>query len=82
MADLLSSSPEAAYATKGNIIPQKAYYVNRALNGTALSLAGTTGTAQTGVPTAESTIEDHLTGAIITDASFATRIPAATDTGA
>lgn len=82
MTDILVSSPEAAYATKGNIVPQKAYYINRALNGTADSLAGTTGTAQSGIPTAESVIEDHLGGAIVVNASFATRIPAATDSGA
>lgn len=81
MADLLTYSPEAAYGSKGNIIPQKAYYVNRAFNGTADSLAGTTGIAQAGIPTAESVAEQHLP-VTVTDAAFAARIPAATDTSA
>jgi hypothetical protein len=81
MPDILTYSPEAVYGSKGNIIPQKAHYVNRALNGTAQSLAGTTGTAQANLPTAESVTEDHLPVAV-TDAAFAARIPAATDTGA
>lgn len=66
MADLLTSSPEAAYATKGNIVAQKAYAGPR----TAASMAGSTGTAVAGTPTAESTIEQHLTGAVVVDGSF------------
>jgi hypothetical protein len=70
MADLLTSSPEAAYATKGNIVAQKAYAGPRS----GSDLAGSNGTAVAGKPTAESTIEQHLTGAVITDGSFSVTV--------
>ncbi len=65
MADVLSHSPEAAYATKGNIVAQKAYSGPR----TVTSLADDAATAF--APSAESTTTDHLpTGVAPVDNSF------------
>lgn len=65
MADILSSSPEAAYASKGNIVAQKAYTGPR----TVSQLADGAGAAN--APTAESTVEDHLpSGVGIVDNAF------------
>lgn len=62
MADLLTMSPESAYATKGNIVPQKAYNGIRTLVDMADG---------TGLPNAEGVIEDHLpSGAGIVNASM------------
>lgn len=65
MADILSHSPEAAYASKGNIVAQKAYSGPR----TVTNLADDAATAQ--APSAESTTEDHLpTGVGIVNGAF------------
>ena len=62
MADLQTQSPEAAYATKGNIVPQKAYSAGRTLTDMADG---------TGIPNAEGVVEDHLpSGVGIVNASF------------
>jgi hypothetical protein len=62
MADLQVMSPEAAYATKDNIVPQKAYTAARTL----VDLAdGPTH------PNAENSMEDHLpSGVGIVNASM------------
>jgi hypothetical protein len=65
MADVLSHSPEAVYATKGNIVAQKAYSGPR----TVTNLADDAPTAN--APSAESTTEDHLpSGVGIVNAAF------------
>ena len=51
MADLQTQSPEAAYASKDNVVPQAAYSGLRRLTDMADG---------PGNPNAESTIEDHL----------------------
>lgn len=62
MADLQTMSPEAAYATKGNIVAQKAYSGPR----TVTDLADGPNN-----PNAEATIEDHLpTGVTLTAGSM------------
>lgn len=62
MADLLSMSPEATYASKGNIVPQKAYTAARTLTVMADGPGGVF---------AESTVEDHLPAGVgIVDASM------------
>ena len=52
MPDLNSTSPEATYATKGNIVPQKAYVGE---SRTAADIAD-----GPGLPNAEGTVEDHM----------------------
>jgi hypothetical protein len=66
MADLQSQSPEATYATKGNIVAQKAYAGPR----TAAAMAGADGTAIAGAPTAESVVEQHAPSANIVNGSY------------
>jgi hypothetical protein len=62
MADVQTQSPEATYATKGNIVVQKAYSIGRTVTDIA---DGTTN------PNAEGVIEDHLpSGAGIVNASM------------
>lgn len=51
MADLQTMSPEATYATKDNIVPQKAHTAARTLTDLADG---------PGLPNAEGTLEDHL----------------------
>lgn len=51
MADLQVQSPEAAYATKDNVVPQKAYTAARTLTDMADGA---------GLPNAEASLEDHL----------------------
>jgi hypothetical protein len=76
MADILSHSPEAAYATKGNIVYQKAHGVNRTVSAAADD-AASAGVA----PSAESTTADHFpTGVAVVDNSF-TIVAAADSTG-
>ncbi len=69
MADVLSHSPEAAYATKGNIVAQKAYTGPRTV--TVLADSSGAGAAVANAPSAEGTTEDHLpSGVGIVDNAF------------
>ena len=62
MADLQTMSPEAAYASKDNIVPQKSYTAVRTLTVMADGPDN---------PNAEATLEDHLpSGVTLTAASM------------